>query len=358
VGPVTTTSPPPAAEGSAPRPTKQEQETASTAVTEVAPGVLRLQLPIRMPGLGHVNTYALVDDRGVALMDPGLPGPTSWGALVARLADVGLAPADVHTVYVTHSHPDHFGLAPRLAREGHEVELITHEAFAAGWRRGEGEDLILLDVEEEDLPEGDPFQGTTPWGVDWERPREAVHEEMPERPVPTRYVHDGEVLRLAGREMFVVYSPGHTLDHICLHDPEEGILFSGDHVLPTITPHISGIGSGRDPLDLFEEALEKVGSMDGVRLVLPAHGHPFTDLRGRTTAIRRHHEERLLRLRAVSQDLGPASVTDLSHYLFRPDHWGPMAEAETYAHLEHLRLAGLAERRGEGRELVYALAAP
>ena len=43
---------------------RQEQESADTEVTEVAPNILRMQLPIRMPGLGHVNMYALLDDEG------------------------------------------------------------------------------------------------------------------------------------------------------------------------------------------------------------------------------------------------------------------------------------------------------
>jgi hypothetical protein len=127
-------------------------------------------------------------------------------------------------------------------------------------------------------------------------------------------------------------------------------------VLPSITPHISGLGSGKDPLLMFEESLEKVGGMQGIKIVLPAHGHPFTDLKGRTDVIRAHHVERLLRLRDVSQDIGAATVIELSHHLFREVHWGPMAEAETYAHLEHLRLGGLAERRGTGAQMVYELA--
>ena len=53
---------------------RQEQEDAQTQVTEVAPNILRMQLPISMPGLGHVNCYALIDDEGAALVDPGLPG--------------------------------------------------------------------------------------------------------------------------------------------------------------------------------------------------------------------------------------------------------------------------------------------
>ena len=97
-------------------------------MTEVAPGVLRMQLPIWMPGLGHVNMYGLVDDRGLAVVDPGLPGPQSWKALKTRLKTAGFRVRDVHTVIVTHSHPDHFGGAGRVAREA-DAELITHQAF-------------------------------------------------------------------------------------------------------------------------------------------------------------------------------------------------------------------------------------
>ena len=58
---------------------KQEQEPASEEIVEVARNVLRLQLPITLPGLGHVNCYALVDGDGVALVDPGLPGEENRG---------------------------------------------------------------------------------------------------------------------------------------------------------------------------------------------------------------------------------------------------------------------------------------
>ena len=46
---------------------KQEQEDAQTEVTEVAKDILRMQLPIQMPGLGHVNMYCLLDGEGAAM---------------------------------------------------------------------------------------------------------------------------------------------------------------------------------------------------------------------------------------------------------------------------------------------------
>ena len=113
---------------SSPTYTKQEQEPASEEVTEVAPGVLRMQLPIALPGLGHVNCYALVDGDGVALVDPGLPGPESWNALMSRLKQAEIPVEQVHTVIVTHSHPDHFGGSSQL-REVAGADVLTHEPF-------------------------------------------------------------------------------------------------------------------------------------------------------------------------------------------------------------------------------------
>ena len=175
-------------------------------------------------------------------------------------------------------------------------------------------------------------------------------------PTPTRRVRDGDVLALGRREWTAIHTPGHTIDHLCLYDPTEGVFLAGDHVLPTITPHVSGLGAGRDPLKRFVESLDKVGQLPGVKTVLPAHGLPFDDLTDRVEKIKLHHVERIEKLREAARELGPATVTDLSRSLFQPRSWGPMAESETYAHLEHLRLSGEADcsKDAEGR-LIYQL---
>ena len=366
---------------------RQEQEPARSQVTEVAPNVLRMELPIAMPGLGHVNCYAILDKRGAAIVDPGLPGPSTWRAICDRLRQADLEVKDVHTVLVTHSHPDHFGGASRFAKES-GATVVAHRSFRFGPMGGPPEEVSVDDLDahghshgsagtsegtgddeeaesmtdtgrdraEQEATESlrEMSRGRTPWGG--ARPRTPIKTRIKWRmmgllgksaivPAISHPVEHGDVLELADREWFVVHTPGHTGDHFCLHDPDTGLFVAGDHVLPTITPHISGISSSPDPLASFFYSLDRVGEIRGVENVLPAHGHPFDDLHDRVDAIKRHHFERLEKVKSISREIGrPANVEVFMQQLFKPRSWGAMAESETYAHLEHLRIAGDAER--------------
>jgi glyoxylase-like metal-dependent hydrolase (beta-lactamase superfamily II) len=346
------------------KPARQEQEPATEQITEVAPNILRMQLPITMPGLGHVNCYALEDERGVAVVDPGLPGPAPWDALVGRLGSAGIPLARVHTVIVTHSHPDHFGGAVRI-REETGADIVTHERFRVWWDPTEtdAEDPESApDSQSDGPPSGGPWDRPLPWGGqrDWGNQEEMMtshREEMRTHmrvPRPSRRLEDAQVVSFAGREWVALHTPGHTLDHLCLYDPVEGVVLSGDHVLPTITPHISGVDGAGDPLALFFDSLDRMTKLEDVKIVLPAHGHPFNDLNGRVDAIKLHHDERLARLGAASAEIGrSASVRELMQHLFSERAWGWMAESETYAHLEHLRLSGHADSHWEDDKLYY-----
>src|SRR5680860_1101730 len=290
------------------RPPKQEQEPASEEVTEVAPGILRMQLPIWMPGLGHVNMYVLQDDRGIAVVDPGLPGPASWR--IRRAADAELI---THEAFTTWS----FGRrgATLSADEAERIERAAIEQ-AANYRGPSLEELPAMvgepdEVLRQDQRRSAPWGGDTPWGGG-KHPMPPFRRRVMIRalrllfnpPDPTRRVRHGAPLELAGRQWLAIHTPGHTLDHLCLFDPEHGVLLAGDHVLPTITPHISGSGKA-DALRSYLATLDLVASLDGVQLALPAHGHPFGDLAGRVEAIKDHHVERTELLRAVSAAVGP-----------------------------------------------------
>ena len=342
-----------------------------------------------MPGLGHVNCYAMEDQRGVTLVDPGLPGPTTWRHLKRRLADADMPVERVHTVVITHSHPDHFGQAERL-RDRYGAEIITHESFRTFLDPGaEADDHDVYTVLETasdqptadgesstdgapvELPatvgqtSGSPFARSTPWGgkpfqlplarrLQYWAMRRAAGLFL-SSPTPTRRVEEAEVIELGGREWVSVHTPGHTQDHLCLWDPANGVMISGDHILPTITPHISGMGVTADPLADFMRSLDRMQTFDGITTVLPAHGLEFCDLHGRATDIKAHHQERLTTLREAGDRLGRASVHDYMQVLFQRRSWGSMAESETYAHLEHLRIQREAAVSNQGAELRYEI---
>ncbi|MDX2380653.1 MAG: MBL fold metallo-hydrolase [Acidimicrobiia bacterium] len=335
-----------------PRPRKQEQEDASEEISEVAPGVLRAQLPISLPGLGHVNCYLIEDERGIAVVDPGLPGDDNWANLEDRLTRAGYAVSDIHTVVITHSHPDHFGAAHRLRVET-DADILTHESFRSMWDTKELDDhedsaeleTNTFDAQLEAMERH--FSAPTPWGGTRERPspdfvkraRAAARQGRNEFaiPNPSISVSDGETVSLARREWVAMHTPGHTYDHLCLFDAENGVMLTGDHVLPSITPHISGMTPEADPLALFFDSLNRMIDMTDVTMALPAHGHPFTDLGGRAQRTIDHHEERLNIIREAVHNLPNGTVPEFMKVLFKERSWGDMAESETYAHLEHLR---------------------
>jgi glyoxylase-like metal-dependent hydrolase (beta-lactamase superfamily II) len=362
---------------------REERRPPEGEVKEVAAGVLRIQLPMNMPGLGHVNCYAIEDGNGVALIDPGVPSSRSWQVLNKRLAEAGLPIRRVHTVVVTHSHPDHYGAAQRLRRL-HGSEIVTHENFKTYWDPHEEDDFVrevavpadyqsqagaiekaLLKATKRERHS--PFDRPVPWGgpppdnqwkerLKW-RILPLLLSKVWQPPKPSRRVMDGNVILLGGREWQAVFTPGHTNDHLCLLDPTEGIFVSGDHLLPTITPHISGLTTQKQPLTDFFASLERMHTFDEVKTVLPAHGQEFHDLAGRSDEIVAHHHERLATLAkaAVEAPENELTVPEYSKHLFKPRSWGPMADSETFAHLEYLRQTDRASVRSVDGELRYRI---
>ncbi|MEM7338520.1 MAG: MBL fold metallo-hydrolase [Actinomycetota bacterium] len=364
---------------------REERQPPRSEVDEVAPGVLRIQLPLDLPGLGHVNCYAIEDRNGVALIDPGTPSFASYRVLKKQLAASGLSLERVHTVVVTHSHPDHYGAAQRL-RDQYGAELITHEHFKTYWDPHEEDDFgrevaiegdydSQADIIERALMKmagrerQSPWDRPVPWGGpppdnQWRnrfrwRILPLLLSRVWQPPAPSTRVKDGSVIELGDREWVSVHTPGHTADHLCLLDPTEGTFVSGDHLLPTITPHISGLTTQAEPLGAFFTSLERMHTFDDVNVVLPAHGLEFEDLSKRSTEIIEHHHSRLAIITEAARNAPEHELTvpEYSTHLFKPRSWGPMADSETYAHLEHLRQTGRAEARPVDGELRYRIIA-
>lgn len=261
-------------------------------VEEVRPGLW--SIPVPMPGnpLRYVLVYALaLADRGLALIDVGMDTDESWRALVDGIALTGHRIDDVRYAAVTHLHPDHFGLVPRL-RETTGADIAMHAAEAESLGHHTPAD-VTADVEA--------------WRVDLTglgAPAEVIQAErfnlVRFAPGETADVvlDTGSRLDLPGWNIEALWTPGHTPGHLAFMDRDNDLLFSGDHMLPRISPNISsGPGELDDPLHRYLLSLHATTTLPDCD-VLPAHEYRFRGVADRARQLMAHHEDRLDEIRA------------------------------------------------------------
>ncbi|WP_351232010.1 MBL fold metallo-hydrolase [Streptomyces sp. NPDC002133] len=274
-------------------------------VTEHGGGVWSLRVPIPDNPLGHTLVHVLETDRGPVLVDTGWDDPASWTALTEGLGALGVAVADIHGVVITHHHPDHHGLSGQV-RDASGAWIAMHAADTDVVRRTrESRPEAWLDYLADKLATvGAPDEHLVPLRAARDSGRMRTLPGL-RAALPDREIVPGELLDLAGRRLRAIWTPGHTPGHVCLHLEEDhpanlaghGRLFSGDHLLPGISPHIGlyedpDDSTVTDPLGDYLDSLERIGRL-GVAEVLPAHQHAFTDAAARVRELLAHHETRL-----------------------------------------------------------------
>lgn len=248
------------------------------------------------------------DGRAIVI-DPGTDTPASREHLLHELRDIGVT--TVTGVVVTHLHPDHLGLAA-LLREELAAPVLMHrledEATAAA---PPGPADLAASLERWGVPASD--ETVRPWS---RSDGSAAGHLGTTR--ADRTLEDGELLDLPGRSIRVLHTPGHTTGHITLRDEERGVLFTGDHVLPTI---FSGLGLGapasQDPTNPRNPVSDYLASLDRVRAftddqVVPGHGFRFSGLEERCDELAAHHLRRAEDVRAVLAAEPEASVWDIA----------------------------------------------
>ncbi|MFF8501284.1 MBL fold metallo-hydrolase [Streptomyces anulatus] len=197
------------------------------------------------------QAYLWRDGAELTLIDAG--DIESAAAIEDAIRSLGLDPAGLRRIVITHGHRDHYGAAQELA-DRHGAEIIAH-ALDAPVVRGE------RPVPEPDL-------------LDWELPLWEQGLTVPEAP-PTRVdreVTGGEVLPF-GDGARVVHAPGHTAGSIAIHLPLHGVLFTGDTVAS-----VERVMLGVFKVDRAEAAatFRRLAAL-APRTVCVGHGDPLTE---------------------------------------------------------------------------------
>ncbi len=254
------------------------------------PGIRRIVAPNPGPMTYNGTNSWLIDwEGGVAVIDPGTEDAAHLDAIVAE------AGPRLSHILITHTHSDHIAGAASLARR-------TGAPVA-----------------------GHALDGQ-PGLPDWIRLR------------------DGD--RIAGLE--VLHTPGHSMDHLCFAR-DDGVLFSGDHVMGWSTSVVPPPPHG--DLVAFIESLRRVRDRDD-RLMLSAHGPAILRPRELVQNLLDHREAREASIAAVlsSKPASLETVLGRAYHNLRPELLTP-ARSNLLSHLNKLQAEGRAVSDADGWRL-------
>jgi len=256
-----------------------------------------------MTGPG-TNSY-LVGDPGTGYIAID-PGPADKAHLERLWRAAG---GDIRMIVCTHSHPDHSpGAAP----------LQTMVAAA-----GRPQPPVL------GLPSAPTARAASQF-------------------TPDRSLQNDELLKLEGQgpegkithTLQVVHTPGHAANHLCLLLVEDGLLFSGDHILNGSTTVIDPPdGNMADYLDSLDR-LDALCAEHDVDFIAPAHGYVLGEARAAIARLKAHRLAREAKVLAAMQAQPDGSMEDWVRLAYDdvPERMWPVAQRSLLAHVERIRM--------------------
>ncbi|MEO6972735.1 MAG: MBL fold metallo-hydrolase, partial [Rhodoferax sp.] len=164
---------------------------------------------------------------------------------------------------------------------------------------------------------------------------------------PDRSLRNDEQLVLVGQgpdgeithTLQVIFTPGHAANHLCLVLLEDGLLFSGDHVLngstTVVDPPDGDMTAYLDSLDLLSAACDA----HAIEFILPAHGHVLGAAKGAIGWLKAHRLQREAKVIAAMQARPDGTLDDwvaLAYDDVPPRMW-PVAARSLLAHVERIR---------------------
>ena len=278
-------------------------------------------------GFQSPNVFLISDGGEGALVDSGFGDADS----VRQRLEFLKQHADVKVKYIilSHHHFDHSSGAKDI-REATGADVTLHpeeEKFLLDWKSDAPQDFELPEDKKEVL----------------ER-IEAWRKQAAEAG-PLHYVNDGDEFTVGSLRLRVIHSPGHTMGSVCIYNPEEKALFTGDTALGLGTVAISPPPHG--DMALYLESLAKLQKLD-CAVMCPGHGIAVHDVKSKLQELidHRHERERQI-LKLIDKGKRTEKAMFNAIYPELDKRLVPAAMRQIEAHLAKLEGEGTVKRDGE-----------
>lgn len=229
---------------------------AAPAFRTVAPRIHRIDLPL---GERYASLYLVTGDDACLLFDAGVSGMIG-DYVIPTLSVLGVDPADVRHVLLSHCDVDHFGGAADARAAFPEAQLIAHELDAPAM-----EDFATYVAERAD-GFGDFGWSETPETLAWAR---SVTAEA----ALDATVCGGEQIELGGIVIEVLHVPGHSSGHLALWEPASRTVLVSDAVLGRSVDLADGTPAFPPTYRFVDEYLSSVRAIESLHAhtLLTAH---------------------------------------------------------------------------------------
>jgi len=267
------------------------------------------QIKIDVPwAVKNVSLYLFKIRDKIILFDSGLD-MGNWSKLFfLALKEINLSVKDIDYCFISHNHSDHVGLAGTLKQKNPDLQILMHNITSETlkWENQE-ENMGELDQEAKKVA----FQ-MIKYGFN-EKQAERVVQFFSYWPQFRKYQKPDIILNDGDRileDLEVIWTPGHSFGHICVFNSKKKYLFSGDHILSRITPHIGNYiipkilieeYEGYDFNNILKHYLNSLDRIDKLnpKIIFPAHQDIIYDPHKRITEIKEHHKNRLAEISSV-----------------------------------------------------------
>jgi glyoxylase-like metal-dependent hydrolase (beta-lactamase superfamily II) len=293
-----------------------------------------------------VNLYA-VGKGPITLIDTGPKFPGLLDYVDEHLNAAGFRFEDIERIIATHGHVDHTGLTAEIrAAAGNSIDFHIHPEDS--WLISEERHQEFMWSKEADFLTA--RAGIPAVDVEKIRKRFAFFKELCDPVDNISFLKDGDEFSGNGYHLNVVHTPGHTAGSVCLYEPEQKILFSGDNMIKHITPNplveLRKYGlknSDYQSLPTFLKSLDNISKLD-VGYVFSGHGEYIVDMHNVIATYKAHHRRRMDQIwKALKK--APRPIYELIDDVFPVVPEGDifLAVSEIAVHLEVL----INERRAE-----------